>query len=654
MKIWPKIYLVAVLLMASGGAIGSDGSESPFSFGAGARELALGGAAITGADDATAVFWNPSRLTLAQKISLTGMHSELLIDGAVYQYFGMVFPTLDLGGFGLGLFRQSIQNIEKRGTDNSYLGEFDDSHLRLYLGYGRSLGKFKVGASLSLDHQSIDIYRATSSPGLTLAVTHRHDPKPAWLSDLTVAAVARSVLKPGIKLAEETYRYPTVLELSGSVRVVQSNGTDHSLEPFITVRKVESIPVNLHAGLEYTYKETLQLRTGLRQKNFSFGAGLKLGTISFDYALVDRDLDYVHLFALTGSFGLSVEERRKSRADKQEADFRQAMNLQMRQRNLALIDELLAAGRDQLASDKFEEAVGSFDRLVFLARSTGIDDAEYQKLLDSALELRTTAEETNLLEAAVDSAAKSFEADDFLSARYHASLALQSDSTCERARELFEKADTILKSRAERSEFLAEQLARIDSLLDSNRLDQAELVIRSLTAIAPEDDAVMRRINRLELERLRKKIADMEARRHDSTTQIVRSAGDDSGAGTDKTGVTAGERPAQVLSEAEQDEMQRLYQQAKQLFNDGDIKAAIRQWEIVASRAPDFQSVSEFLVKAYKFLGLELYGQKQRAEAIAVWKKALALDPDNTDIAEYIKRAETQMKKLKELAHEQP
>lgn len=641
-----------MVLLAAGAVFGSEGTESPFGLGAGARELALGGAAVTNSSDATTVYWNPSHLTHAQRLAITGMHSSLLIDGAVYQYFGVVVPTLDLGGFGISLFRQSIQNIDKRDENNMYLGEFDDSNLRLYLGYGRSLRRFEVGVSLSVDHQSVDVYRATSSPGLTLAASYRSDPDPVWLSDLRASAVVRSLVKPGIRLAEETYRYPTILELSGSIRITQSSKTDHALEPYLTLRKAESVPLDLRVGMEYTYKELLQLRVGYRQRNLSFGAGIDLGFISFDYALVDRDLDFIHLFALTGSFGSSVDERRRSRAEKQEADFRQAMNVQIKERNLALIDQLLTAGHDQLAAGQYDEAVGSFDRLVFLTRSVGLDETDYEKLLDSALDLRTAAETTSLLEAAVDSARTSLADGDHLTARYHALRALHADSTCLPARELFEQADRALRLQAERAEFLSEQLIRIDSLIDRNKLHQAELIAQSLMELAPGDDAVMRRINRLELERLRRKITELESRRDDSAV-IVAQTPAPGGDTRDGQPDSVSGKVAKPISEQQQLELRQLYQDAKELFNAGDIMAAVNRWETVAAQAPDFLSVREFLVKAYKFLGLELYGQKQRAQAIAVWRKALTLDPDNIDIAEYIKRAETQMKKLEELAHEE-
>lgn len=646
------LLLTLTVLGLTGAAFGSEGTESPFVFGAGARELALGGAATANSSDATAVFWNPSSLALSQRISLTGMHGDLLIDGAVYQFIGGVIPTLDLGGFGIGLFRQSAQNIDKRDDNNVYLGEFDDSQLRLYLGYGRSLRQFTFGISLSLDHQSVDIYKATSSPGLTLAASYRSDPGAGWLNDLTVTAVARNLIRPGIRLAEETYRYPTILELGGSVRIARAGQTNHLVQPFVTLRKTQALPLQMRSGIEYTYKELLQLRVGHRESNLSFGAGIELGTISFDYAFVDRDLDFVHVFALTGYFGNTVAEQKKNRTEKQEANFRQEMNLQIKKRNLALIDELLTAGQDQLTSKQYDRALGSFDRLIFLARSIGVEVVPYEKLLDSAEGLRSAAEKTGLLNAAIDSAHACMTSGDLLVARYHAQRALQLDPGCDAARELFNEADRALRVDTERAEFLSEQLARIDSLIDRHQLHQAEHVAQSLTEIAPEDDAVMRRINRLELERLRLKIAELESQQTDSSARLAQALTPAGDTDPGRPQATSKEKPIKPISEQQRADLELIYEQAKELFNEGDIAAAVNRWETVAARAPDFLSVREYLVKAYKFLGLELYGQKQRARAIEVWKKALVIDPDNADIAEYIARAESQMKKLKELAHE--
>ena len=103
------------------GASDDGGTESPFMFGTGARELSLGGACLTTADASTAVFWNPARLAPAQRLSLGGLHSRLYDSDVAYQYLGLAIPTVDWGCFGIGVFRLGVDGIEQRDVNNFLL-----------------------------------------------------------------------------------------------------------------------------------------------------------------------------------------------------------------------------------------------------------------------------------------------------------------------------------------------------------------------------------------------------------------------------------------------------------------------------------------------------------------------------------------------------
>jgi len=63
-------------------------------------------------------------------------------------------------------------------------------------------------------------------------------------------------------------------------------------------------------------------------------------------------------------------------------------------------------------------------------------------------------------------------------------------------------------------------------------------------------------------------------------------------------------------------------------------------------------SVREYLVNAYKFQGVDLYGQNQLTQAVSTWQKAAALAPQNTEIVDYINRTEAEIKKLQELSYD--
>ena len=76
------------------------GAFSAFKSGVGARALAMGGAFVAVADDATAVSWNPAGLAQLSDTRITGMSTDLFGMGATHQYVG---ATTTVAGFGLGL-----------------------------------------------------------------------------------------------------------------------------------------------------------------------------------------------------------------------------------------------------------------------------------------------------------------------------------------------------------------------------------------------------------------------------------------------------------------------------------------------------------------------------------------------------------------------
>jgi long-subunit fatty acid transport protein len=91
------------------GAQGDGGTRSVFSLGAGSRAISLGRAFVSGADDASALYWNPAALRNVQDKQFTFMYLPLFgsFSEATYTFFGAVYPTLEAGAFGVGFMRIS-------------------------------------------------------------------------------------------------------------------------------------------------------------------------------------------------------------------------------------------------------------------------------------------------------------------------------------------------------------------------------------------------------------------------------------------------------------------------------------------------------------------------------------------------------------------
>jgi len=116
---------------------------------------------------------------------------------------------------------------------------------------------------------------------------------------------------------------------------------------------------------------------------------------------------------------------------------------------------------------------------------------------------------------------------------------------------------------------------------------------------------------------------------------------------------TVGADTHEPLSAELQKEIDIAYKTAQELFTKGDLMQAIGHWEKVERLAPNYLSVRKYLVKAYKFVGVEAYGNNELQEAVIIWKKAIQLDPDNREVRTYITRTETEIRRLKELSYDQ-
>ena len=104
------LLVLSVATMADG-----IGAFSAFRNGVGARALAMGGAFVAVADDATAVCWNPAGLAQLGDTRLAGMSTDLYGLGITHQYVGAVTSFANLG-IGLGWERAAIDGQVVDGT----------------------------------------------------------------------------------------------------------------------------------------------------------------------------------------------------------------------------------------------------------------------------------------------------------------------------------------------------------------------------------------------------------------------------------------------------------------------------------------------------------------------------------------------------------
>lgn len=107
MKRTMVLAMMLIMVLSAIAVADGIGAFSAFKSGIGARALAMGGAFVAVANDATASLWNPAGLALLDDTRLAGMSTDLYGLGHTHQYVGAVTTFANLG-IGLGWERASI------------------------------------------------------------------------------------------------------------------------------------------------------------------------------------------------------------------------------------------------------------------------------------------------------------------------------------------------------------------------------------------------------------------------------------------------------------------------------------------------------------------------------------------------------------------
>ena len=669
MKLCLNIITVVMCSLTSVWSANDGGTESPFAFGVGSRELSLGGADLSTCGFDVAPFWNPARLAQAQQFQVSGFHSRLFDSDVAYQYLGLIAPTLDFGTFGVGIFRLGIDGIELRDANNFLLGETADNHLGVYLAYGRSFTKFDFGAAITMEHHSLADYSATSTPGVNISIGKTLYLKSDFFKRLQLSMTGSNVIKSTMKLDNESVSYPLSGTLSATVGIKPLKAGNHAVLLAASIRKVEQIDPTAKVGIEYAFNDMLFVRVGMNGGNFATGIGIKCAAVNFDYALVDRDLDLLHTFTLTTSFGKPVKERLVDRLAKKEAEFNRLMAERLTEKNRSMVSSLTQEGEKYLEEGRLVEAVSVFERTLFMAKANAFDTSKISELLNDAGSRHDEAMRLKQYREFIDSAQNSFSKADYISARYFASLALEKQSNSTDARRLVDQATKAISHITAREDLIEERLAKSDSLLNYGKITEAINLLNGLGQLYAADARITQMLNKAQFERLRERARDAHAHQKDTEALLLidsaltifpnhawclslRSQIKAGQAQSVLPEVRAAEPTQPKLSGQMSKEAEQEYSLAQSLFTKGDLNGAIEHWELVERVAPNYQSVRDYLLKAYKFLGVEFYSKGKLPQAINVWKKAFELVPTNEEIKNYIQRTETELRKLEQLSYE--
>ncbi len=654
---------VALALLA-GGALAAParaiddgaGTTSPFGLGAGCRSIAMGGASSSMWGDSYALFRNPAGLFNVERDEVNMFHTSLFDEATTYSAVALSHPFLNLGVLSFGAIQLRVGGIEQRDDANMLVeGDLTNVQTRYALGYAQQIVKgFTAGLDLKLDRFTQGAYSANGfglDAGLGLE-TSVHSPA---VDGIAVGVVFRNLLEPAITLVEQKAGDPRGVRAGLSVWRSISSRMQDRLAIAVDVDKTRLSDSRIQLGAEYSVRNMLALRGGWDGNDPTLGCGFTIRYFVLDYAYRSTELGGNHLFALAFRFGASRSEKGRRAQERHEEEIRKELEAQIANYEGRAVQTALEEGRERLSNGDYAGAIDRFSR-VLLWSPADEQAADGLRRANAALSI---SRGDSLMAAGKYAGA-------LLS--YHESQKyLASDDAAERIRRCEKLALEYSNAERMKEEMLAKAIDLYTErnwsaaglcfkevlAIDSKNVIAADYLARTRGKIQEQHEKVFADADRLAAEgrygaaiqflagELEKNVTDvrLEAKIAD-ITRLQKEA-----ERANKSAVAAAVR-APVLSADELARLGQGYGRGVEFFTRGDFSQAIGEWEAVYRAAPQFKNVSEYLVKAYQYLGMEHYANHEYDKAIGVWNMIFSVDPDNEKAVRYINKTKEELSRL--------
>jgi hypothetical protein len=346
MRMRALFCVVCFLIIIAPSPVFADKYAGEFmALGGGARAMAMGGAFIAVADDATATFWNPAGLAHFDRIQalpdewqMIFMHSERFGDLLDYNYFSAAFPLREgESGWGVTFIHLGVDDIPVIPFEEGMIGNsdgddvfepwneeflnFDHTNIptesandyALFVSYAQRMGFGSVGASLKLIRN--DQITGVSSFGIGIDIGFlkndlwRNLLVGAKLQDATGTYISwstgkREFIYPALKVG---LAYPFYMRSMHSRLIIAVDG-DFRFENRRGAAQfwMGKTSTDIHLGAELVIRDMVSLRGGYDMGRPTAGAGFVLRdfgpwgvSLGVDYALLVHDrLDTTHRVSL--------------------------------------------------------------------------------------------------------------------------------------------------------------------------------------------------------------------------------------------------------------------------------------------------------------------------------------------------------------------
>lgn len=646
--------VLATLAPSRDAAATDAGTRSVFAYGAGERALAMGGAYVAAADDASAMYWNVAGLGLIGRRELQLNQTVNMGLGFSESNLALALPSWRWGTLGVSLRHFGVGGIERRDHQNVLIGgEISDSEFEMALGYGRALnGTWTVGGALKLQRQSLAGLGATGvGVDLGLGVS------PSWARGARLGLAVRNALEPSLRLDRESLPDPMTIRSGIGYRVPVGNG---GLLVEVDLQKPRATPAKLHAGVEYRFMNLAALRAGMNGDVLSAGTGMQWRNLSLDYTFENNPIATAHRVGVSLRLGPSVEEARVAARRAEDEALERRLSEVFQQRQARQIEELMQRGNKSRTSGQFDDALEAYSSVLT------IDPGDSVAL---ALQVDCLKGKAIQLERSGDFAAAAAAYD---LARAAAPADTAASSGAERCRRESDR-------RAARNEHIRQVFAAAMDALTAEDFRTARDGFAQVLAQDPKDAEVARMLARTEQALTRRAMRLVEAanqnlragRLNEARAKLDEAAKLDAKApGLVEAGIalvqarqaadaagrkTASPAPAARAGEAApastlaDEEVEELYQLGLSALRSQRPADALRYWEHVWTERPGYRQVGDFLKREYLTRGMEAFAAGKLPEAVAMWERVLKVDPNDARAQGYLARVQQQIARSREI-----
>jgi len=304
-KRYLRLFLIVVLISGIGWRLArSDNyyglANDYLQYGAGARSLAMGGAYVALADDASAPYWNPACLTQIEEHQFLSMYAPFF-EGTSYNFLSYVHPLRRIGSVGISDVLLHSGGYEEVDISLGVIGRNKSIFKNaVIISYANRVRKdISVGANLKLIHERVMRYSGNGQ-GIDLGILYEP------IDELNIGLTLQNVIQPKVTLRDEPDVYK--VNLKGGVAL---NAFSGRLTLTADINKLVDEKAYFCGGIEVCPWEKVgsslrrvDLRAGFNHlQSFTCGIGLKIKFFSVDYGFNSHELGNLHKFALTFGWG---------------------------------------------------------------------------------------------------------------------------------------------------------------------------------------------------------------------------------------------------------------------------------------------------------------------------------------------------------------